>query len=419
MKRLNHPYLILLLLTAAYTLSFMDRYVMNLLLNDAKRDFGLTEMQAGLLAGAGFAVFYALMTLPMGLIADRSNRLKLAAAGVAVWSVMTIYCGRAKSFMQLIAGRTGVGIGEATLTPAAYPLIKSMFKKQRLSTAIGIYSAGIYLGSGLAYWLGGRLLAVIREGGFAELRGLVAYDWQLVFILFGLPGLLVALLLYVTKTGKAEENTATPYGVAEVKKLLLGNNAYFLKFSVASALFNVAVYAAGVWLPAYLQRVQGLSTAESGKLLGMAMLFVAPVGAICGGLIGDKLNAGAHNGRLKAIVYTVGAVLLSFMLLLPGYTGTLYVLPLLALCFTLGMPVAITAAEVQESVDPAMRSFAPAVLLTLQNLIGMSVGPAAVALLTQYVFNNEASVGYSIAITGTVFCLAALVFFNYLKNKKP
>jgi predicted MFS family arabinose efflux permease len=396
----------------------MDRYVMNLLLNDVKRDFGLSEMQAGLLAGAGFAVFYALMTLPMGLIADRTNRTKLAAAGVAVWSLMTIYCGRAKSFTALMLGRTGVGIGEATLTPAAYPLIKSIFKKERLSTAIAIYSCGIYIGSGLAYWLGGKLLAAIRLGDFAELRQLVMFDWQLVFVLFGLPGLLVALLLYFSKTDNREDAPAANYGLAEVKQLLFNNKGYFLKFSLASALFNVGVYAAGVWLPAYLQRTHGLSVADSGKLLGMAMLFVAPVGALTGGLLGDKLSAQGSNGRLKAIMLTVIAVLFSFLLLLPNYSGGLFYLPLLALCFTLGMPVAITAAEVQERVDPAMRSFAPAVLLTLQNLIGMSIGPAAVALLTQYVFGNESDVGYSVGIVGVTFTLAALVFFNHLKNRQ-
>jgi MFS family permease len=162
---IRNKYLILTLLTAAYALSFMDRYVMNLLLEDVKKDFQLSELQAGLLAGAGFAVLYALMALPMGILADRKGRAQLASAGVAVWSIMTMCCGLAGNFFQMLLGRLGVGVGEAALTPAAYPIIKNIFPDRKLSTALGIYASGIYLGSGLAYWLGGKALSYIRESG--------------------------------------------------------------------------------------------------------------------------------------------------------------------------------------------------------------------------------------------------------------
>lgn len=152
MLRIRHPFIILALLTAAYTLSFMDRYVLNLLLNDVKRDFHLSEMQAGLIAGAGFAVLYALMALPMGVIADRGSRTRLAAIGIGLWSAVTMLCGLAGNFVQLLLCRTGVGIGEATLTcRLSYDQIPVFF-----STPFHRYR---YLFCGYLYRIRTRILA--------------------------------------------------------------------------------------------------------------------------------------------------------------------------------------------------------------------------------------------------------------------
>ena len=414
--KIRHPYIILALLTLAYTLSFMDRYAMNLLLNDVKRDLHLTEMQAGLLAGAGFAVLYALMTVPMGLLADRKNRITLATIGLTIWSVMTIFCGLAKNFGLLIIGRTGVGFGEAALTPAAYPVIKSLFKPKQLATALGIYSCGIYLGSGLAYWLGGKVMAISQAGLRANYFSFVDFDWQVVFIVFGLPGLLLAVLLLFVRIEKDEVADKKSYSFTELKQFLFLNNYRFLKFALASSLFNVAVYAVGVWLPAYLQRAHNLTTAQSGELLGIVMLVVAPLGAIAGGTLGDKFGNATGTNRLKAIMYSILLAAICFALVCINLTGAVKYLPFVALCFALSMPVAITAATVQEMAPANMRSIAPAILLMFQNLIGMSLGPVLVAVLTQYVFCNDASVGKSIGLVGVVFCMLSVLVFNTCKT---
>lgn len=419
MLSIKNPRIILLLLTVAYTLSFMDRYVMNLLLNDVKADFGLSETQAGLLAGAGFAVLYALITLPMGLLADRTNRAKLAAAGVAVWSIMTMVCGLGRTFMQLIAGRVGVGAGEAVLTPAAYPLVKSLFGKERLSTALGVYSSGIYIGSGLAYWLGGHALQWVRSNGIHQHFMVVPYDWQLVFLLFGLPGLLVAALLYLVRVDNSVNTTQQPGSINQLMTFLKSNNWFFAWFATGSALFNVAVYAAGVWMPAYLQRVHAMSVAQSGELLGATMLFVAPVGAIGGGLLADRFAAKQGlAGRLNAITILISLIAVCFGAIALPVAGVFKYLPLVLLCLLMGAPVAITAAIVQDIAPAYLRSTAPAFLLMLQNLLGMSLGPLLVAVLTQNVFASDIAVGKSVAITGVVFSLLAVALFSKSKNLK-
>lgn len=419
MVSIKNPRIVLLLLTLAYMLSFMDRYVMNLLLNDVKADFELTETQAGLLAGAGFAVLYALMTLPMGILADRTNRAKLAAWGVVIWSTMTMVCGVGRNFIQLAAGRVGVGIGEAALTPAAYPLIKSLFSKERLTTALGVYSSGIYIGSGLAYLLGGHLLQWVRANQVHQYFSFVPYDWQIVFLLFGLPGLLVGALLYMVSVNNESTNTLKQQNVSQLFDFIKANHCFFAWFAAGSALFNVAVYAAGVWLPAYLQRVHGMTVIESGEILGTTMLFIAPVGAIAGGIVADKL-ASKYGlvGRIKAIFVLVCLIAGCFCILALPLEGVFKYVPMLVLSLLMGAPVAITAAIVQDIAPAHLRSTAPAFLLMLQNLLGMSLGPLLVALLTQYVFANEVAVGKSIAITGSVFCMLSAILFAKAQNLK-
>lgn len=417
MLSIKSPRIVLLLLTVAYTLSFMDRYVMNLLLNDVKADFKLTETQAGLLAGAGFAVLYALMALPMGLLADRTNRAKLAAAGVVLWSVMTMVCGLGRTFVQLLTGRVGVGVGEAALTPAAYPLIKSLFGKERLSTALGVYSSGIYIGSGLAYWLGGHALQWVRSNNIHQQFGFIPHDWQLVFLLFGLPGLLVAALLYLVRVPNQINTVQQQGAVSQLWIFIKSNQSFFAWFAAGSALFNVAVYAAGVWLPAYLQRVHGMTVAQSGELLGITMLFVAPVGAVAGGILADRLAVKyGFAGRLTAVIILVIFIAVCFGTIALPVAGAFKYTSLIGLCLLMGAPVAITAAIVQDIAPAHLCSTVPAFLLMLQNLVGMSLGPLLVALLTQYMFGSEAAVGKSIAVTGVLFSLLAVVFFAKSKT---
>lgn len=410
---LRNKYLILALLTAAYTLSFMDRYVLNLLLNDIQHDLHLSEIQSGLLAGAGFAVLYALMAIPMGIWADRYQRSRIAAIGAGLWSMMTGLCATAAGFGQLVLCRIGVGVGEAALTPAAYPMIRSLFSQRRLSTAIGIYCTGIYLGSGLAYWLGGYFMKAIRLHHVVTHFSFVRYDWQLLFLFFAMPGLLVAALLFFVKVPKgvvASSNNGTAF------KAFLRQDGYrFVKLSLASALFNVAVYAAGVWLPAYLQRVHHMDLATSGTVLGIAMLFISPLGAIAGGIIADRLAARLGlRGRLIALLVTISLVAIAFLSLLCCASLTSAIIALSCLSLTLSMPVAITAAMVQDISPDELRSTAPAFILMLQNLIGMSLGPALVAVLTQYVFCDSMSIGTSIAVVGAAFSLVAVLFICHL-----
>lgn len=179
-------------LSVVYLLNFIDRQILSILANDIKADLSLTDAQLGFLYGTAFAIFYALFGIPLGRLADRWNRTRLLAAGLALWSLMTALSGFARNFGALAGARVGVGVGEATASPCAYSLISDWFPERQRATAIGIYSAGLFLGSGLSLLIGGLIVenwnAAWPNGGPGGLVG-----WQAAFLAVGLPGLLLAL----------------------------------------------------------------------------------------------------------------------------------------------------------------------------------------------------------------------------------
>lgn len=177
-----------------YILNFIDRQILSILVGDIKRDLEVSDAQIGFLYGTAFAVFYALFGIPLGRLADSWYRGRLMAMGLALWSSMTAVSGFANSFGMLAAARIGVGIGEASASPAAYSMISDYFPKERRATALSIYSSGLYIGGGLSLPIGGFVVSR-WEAAFPDAAAapLGLEGWQAAFIAVGLPGLLLAL----------------------------------------------------------------------------------------------------------------------------------------------------------------------------------------------------------------------------------
>ncbi|NJL12269.1 MAG: MFS transporter [Microscillaceae bacterium] len=177
-----YAWYVVVVLMIAYISSFIDRQILSLLVEDIQRDMKINDFQISLLMGISFALFYTLLGLPIGRLADRYSRRNIIMAGVFVWSLMTAACGLVRTYFQFFLARVGVGVGEAALSPAAYPLIADYFPPQRLATALSVYSMGIYIGSGLAFLVGGRV-----AGWAAELASAVQFlsgsGWRLLLVL--------------------------------------------------------------------------------------------------------------------------------------------------------------------------------------------------------------------------------------------
>ena len=396
----------------AYTLSFMDRYLMNLLLEPVKRDLQLSDTQVSLLAGAGFALLYAFMAIPLGRLSDNTSRTKLVSAGIALWSITTATCGLAKGFVHLLVSRAAVGVGEATLSPSAYSLLSDSFPKKWLATAIGIYSSGIYFGAGLAYIVGGSLLKYFEAHGIYHFPFIgMVFSWQMVFFIFGVPGLLISLaFLFVEEPVRTYQKETQSFSA--FIDFLRSDGKAFLILCTASAIFNITVYASGIWIPTFLTRIHHLPVSQVGAVTGTGIMLFSPLGVILGGRVADILSARAGaTGRLTAIIIFVLLFIPASQLYLftTSKQATLYALIPYALLVSAS--VAVTAALTQEIVPQQFKGTASACMLFSQNIIGMSVGSTSVALLNDYVFHDPISLGRSLGIVSFTSLSVSVALF--------
>jgi MFS family permease len=187
----------LAILIVVYVFNFVDRQILAILAERIKGDLHVSDAQLGFLYGTAFAVFYAVFGIPLGLLADLGNRRSVIAAGLGFWSLMTTLSGFARSFPQLALARIGVGVGEAASAPAAYSMLSDLFPKRQRATVLALYSAGIYIGSGLGLFIGAQIVERWDRAFGAGASPFGLSGWQVAFLVVGPPGLLLAPLLFL------------------------------------------------------------------------------------------------------------------------------------------------------------------------------------------------------------------------------
>jgi MFS family permease len=430
--RVNGPgwygWYVSVLFCALYTLSFVDRLIVGLLVQPIKADLGLSDTQISLVHGFSFAVFYTLFGLVMGRLADLVNRRNLIAAGVFTWSLMTVFCGAASRFGHLLLLRVGVGVGEAALTPAAYSIITDYFPAEKRSTALSIFSAGAYLGIAVAF-TGGAYIYRSIESWLAVRGGLTLpmlgemHAWQLVFVAVGAPGLILGLLVYTVResqriTTRAErENKPEAPPLAEVVAYFKANWRSILGHNMGIALITAAAYSRDLWNTPFFERTYGWNLYESGIWYGLVVLVAGVCGVMVGGRLGDQLRK--RYSETANILVMLFACLgwLPFGLTYPLMpTPTLSLVFLFPAIFMTAVPYGCAAAAVQEMMPTRMRGVASALMLSANGIIGLGLGPTLVALATDYIFGDEASLRYSLVIVcGSIQVVAALFIFSALK----
>lgn len=387
----------LFILIIAYMVSFIDRQALTLMVDPIRETLNISDTQISLLHGFAFAIFYSIMGIPIGRLVDRHRRTWIIAAGIVVWSLMTAACGLARNFLQMFLARIGVGIGEAALSPGAYSLIGDYFSKRRLPLALSIYTSAAYAGSGLAIMIGGTVIALMPA---MTLPGIGALEpWRAVFIIIGLPGLLVALAVcFLREPARTSLKAGDPPGLAELARHIGRNRGAYLLTMAGYALSGMLWNGALAWFPTFLMRSFGWSPAEVGLLYGLTILVAGTSGILCGGAIGSRLRA---NGREDANLL-IGLIALA--LAVPfGVAGMLAGHAWLALggiaLFLFGscMPWGCAAAAMQEITPNQMRGQISAIYLFFLNFIGLAFGPTLIALFTDRVYGNDAAVGLSIA----------------------
>lgn len=412
-------WLTVIVLMLAYILSFVDRQILNLLVDPIRRDMAITDTQMSLLMGFSFAVFYTICGIPLGRVADSKNRRNLIAMGILAWSVMTAACGMVKNYWQFLFCRIGVAAGEACLAPGAYSMISDSFPSHRRATAFSVYSMAIYLGSGVALLLGGLVVHFTRnhDGITLPLVGAV-HSWQLVFLVLGAVGVAFAfiVLLLLREPSRQGVGAGVTLPLSEVYAYFRKNRRTILHHNLGFAFMAFSAYGSGAWIPTFFRRTFDMSVPEVGIIYGSIVAVFGSAGLYTGGRIADWLHSRGHTDASLRI--GILAVLLTLPFNLAYLVDDkMWALILIALhVYTISMPFGVGPHAIQEIMPNSMRGQASAVYQFALTMIGLGIGPTAVALSTDYLFQDDMALRYSLAvITGVSLVITLFILWRGLK----
>ena len=411
-------YVAVVLLIANIT-AFIDRMILSLLVEPIKADLGFTDTQIGLLQGFVFSIFYASVGLPLGRMADYMNRRNIITAGICFWSVMTACCGLARNFLTFFLARMGVGIGEATLGSSGYSLISDYFPKNRRSKPISLLAMGPYLGGGLSFLVGSLVISLIAGYGYQSLP-LVGplKPWQLTFIIVGLPGVLVGLLVLFTVKEPVRHDRITDRS-AETKVLPWSATfSYIWSHRVVYGLltigtsFNAAIgYAFNSWTPAMVMRVFDWQATEIGFAYGWVLLVFGGGGTFVGGMWADWLGNRGHKDAYMRMMAIASVMLVLFILvgLLPSpYLMLVFVAIAL---FFLGSMVGVAMAAITQVTPNEFRGQVLALYLFVLIGIGAGLGPFGVAFISDYIIADPSRLNHSLSLFAAIFVPVPITCF--------
>ncbi|WP_417706520.1 spinster family MFS transporter [Pseudomonas sp.] len=408
------------ILMVAYVLSFVDRQILNLLVEPIRRDLAINDTQMSLLMGLSFALFYTVCGIPLGRVADTRSRRGLIAVGILFWSAATAACGMAKLYWQFLLCRIGVGVGEAALSPAAYSLIADSFPAERRATAISVYSMGVYLGSGLAFLVGGLVIQFASAQGDVTLPVLgEVRPWQLIFLILGVAGVFFTLLMLAIKEPvRRGVGAGVAVPLSEVGRYIRANRRTVLLHNFGFAGLAFAGYGSAAWIPTFYIRTYGWDAGQVGIVYGSIVAVFGCLGIVFGGRLADWMaKRGRSDANMRVGLYAaLGALpmVVLFPLMDSAFLASLLLAPAV---FCLSMPFGVAPAAIQEIMPNSMRGQASAIYLFVITLIGLGVGPTAVALVTDFVFADDSALRYSLLIVTTLAVLMSITLLA--KSLKP
>jgi MFS family permease len=389
--------------------ALLDRQVISLLVEPIKADFGISDVQIGLLQGVAFAVLYGTCAIPLGWAVDRYSRRDVIFFGVFVWGLATVASGLARSFEALLVARIFVGMGEAALAPAAFSILSDLFDRGRLAFALSVYSTGSVFGAALALGLSGILASLMGHGLVLPFVGAL-HLWQSVLFIVGAPGLILSFLIFAVAEPKrtSTRNDTPTFGAL---RRFAGANAAFLSSHMAGfALLLAIAYGNLAWLPTILQRYHGLSLGQAGVSLAVVMAVA--------GIFGNLLNGGAvdllyKRGYRDAHLRYYGGCSVVIALFAAGSmtagSATVYLMLLIPV-MVLAQLSGVAAAAIQITTPNLLRGKMSAVYLLVVNLFGMMVGPSAVAAIAKLgVTGSRLNIALGV-LSVTAATLAAVCF---------
>ncbi|MEO1247027.1 MAG: MFS transporter [Pseudomonadota bacterium] len=413
-----YAWYMVVILTIAYILSFVDRYVFGLLIEPIKADFGLTDLQISMIGSTAFAIFYATMGLPLGYLADRTRRTWMLGVGVLVWSAATVACGLAKNFVQMFMARMAVGAGEATLGPCAMSMISDSFPREKRGKPIAFYSAALSLGAGIASLVSATIL--VWANSVPELSmpivGVVK-PWQFVFIVVGLPGIFVAALMLTLREPPRQfsKDAAGGQSIGDTLRHFRRHwKVYGCCISFASVMVIVA-YSQFFYAPMF-QRTWGWEPQTYAVWNGIVLLAIGPASVNFAGYMNDRL----YKRGISDAPLLIGII--GVLLIVPtGIVIPLMPSPELAFAVivlnTIGIATTTaTSVTALMNITPSQfRGQTAALYYMIVSMLGLILGPNTVGALSDYVFGNE-HLNYAASATVAIYGIPVLFLIGYARR---
>jgi MFS family permease len=382
------------LLSLSYVVNYLDRYVLSMLAGPIKTELGISDGEMGILLGPAFALLYTGLGVPVAWLADRSSRRNLIAAGMALWSAFTALSGGARSFGELGLARFGVGVGEAAGAAPAHSLIADYFPPDRRATALSIFQMGVPVGQMLGTVIGGLLVAPL--------------GWRSVFVLVGLPGLAVALLLRLTVREPGRRAAPAAQSLRDAVRGLFASLAVLLRIRTFAAIALGGMFASvagtgfGFWLPQMFVRSHEMTLAQFGMQYGIVNGAAGVAGTLLAGVLADRLAPLDPRWRLRV---AAACVALSMPLLI-----AICLVPDPRVAALLSIPSGIVGSgyapvlfAIAQSLAPArVRAVTSAVLILFITGGGMLIGPWVMGALSDALAPRYGAEGLRFAMVGVL-----------------
>ncbi|MDT9601020.1 spinster family MFS transporter [Sphingosinicella rhizophila] len=390
------------------TSNYIDRQLMSVLIEPIKNEFGASDTQMGLLSGLAFAVFYAVLGIPIARIADRGDRKLVVTVSLALWSAATAICGLAQNFWQMFAARVLVGVGEAGAIPPAQSLIADYFAPEKRTRALAIFMSSATVGYLVAFMGGAQIAA--------------RYGWRTAFLIMGIPGLLIALIAFLglkepRKLPGRQPHEASQESLTASLRILFRKPSYVL-ITTATVFYFLVAYGAFIWFPPYMQRVLGVDLAQLGAVFGAVSAVGTVAGTLLGGWISDKMAARGIRwmALTPAIALAICCPLSIAALAVDNFTAFLILFSLAGLPLSASVPAMFGLIHIV--CGSRRRAMAVAINFFFANLIGLGFGPVITGYLSDMFTAQHGAVGlrYALMIALLALLPAALAYWRAARH---
>lgn len=402
-----YAWFVVFILCVTTIFAYLDRQIINLLVEPIKVSLEINDTQIGLLTGFSFALLYVVAAIPIAWVADFGNRVRVITIGIFCWALATFFCGLATSFLMMFAARTLVGLGEATLAPSGYSLMSDYFQKEKVGLAVSCLTGAGFLGGGLAYIIGGQIVGTLNqvENYALPIVGVVE-PWQLAFMIVAIPGLLLVGIMQFVKEPPRQSEVAADYiklkarqSFAALFSYVRANSRLFVGLFFGLAIMAAATFAIMNWMPEYMSRSFGWGPKKFGNTFGTIILIGSPAGVFSGGLIA---SVWMKKGQISANILV--PIIAAFCAAIFAYAFTHAATETQAIMFGIptvffsAMPFGCGTATLPLVTPNRLRAQVVAIYLLCANLLGLTLGPTTVGAITDYVFKDESRLGDALGI---------------------